>query len=139
MPAEKDHQALAQHNQDTIDYLLAGGDRFPDWIITVAFYKALHVIDAMFARHFDGHGVDHRIRGEYLKKDNRYRLIYRHYKALKEASSAARYLSETCVGGSYKTFTNYATMEDVKNEFLRFRLAKLEQSVNKLKPTKKQP
>lgn len=136
MPSEQDHLGLANHNQETIDYLCQGGDRFPDWVTTVAFYRAIHLIDAMFA-HQDIHPPDHKTRGEYLKRDNRYKAVYSHYSALREASGIARYLREDAGGRSFKTFKDYATMERVKSHFLGHALRHLELSISNLGPAKK--
>ena len=136
MPTDKDHQALAEHNQRTIDFLLTGGDEFPDWTATVAFYKAVHLIEALLAREYHTHGIDHANRGRILKQENRYTNIYRQYSALKEASTVARYLCESNGGRSYRTFTDYCTMERVKSEILGSRLKELEKSIANLKPRK---
>jgi hypothetical protein len=135
MPKEPEHLALAAHNQDTIDFLLTGGDRFPDWVATVAFYKALHLIDAMLDRDLGIDGVDHSRRRSILKHENRYKTIYGHYKALEEASTIARYLA--CpTGAAYKTFTDYLSPSQVKQQLLDHRLASIEKSIAGLRRIK---
>ena len=137
MPTEKDHLALAAHNQHAIDFLLTGGDEFPDWVTTVAFYKAVHLIEALIDRDYGIHGIDHTQRGRILKGENRYTNLYRHYNALKEASSIARYLAESEGGRSYRQFTDYLTMDQVKSEILAGRLKSIEKSISGLKPPKR--
>ena len=48
MPSKEAHLTAAKRNQATIDYLLAGDEHLP-WVVTVAFYKALHLVEAVFA------------------------------------------------------------------------------------------
>lgn len=136
MPTEKDHRALAAHNQEAIEHLLLAGDGFPDWVTTVAFYKALHVFEALLYRDYQLHGISHDQRSRILFKEPRYRQIARHYSVLKEASSIARYLCDTGGRRSYKTFSDYLTMETVKSEILS-RLKNLEQAAAALKPPPK--
>ncbi len=46
MPTKEAHVAVAKSNQRTIDYLLQTDDHL-GWVVTVAFYKALHIVEAM--------------------------------------------------------------------------------------------
>ena len=63
-----------------------------DWIVTIAFYKALHAVDSYFEKQgidSKGHDKRHPQRGEQVK---RYLgSIYVKYSALYEASIKARY------------------------------------------------
>lgn len=136
MPKENDHLVLAQHNQEAIDFLLTGGDRFPDWIATVAFYKALHLIDALLDREYGLDGIDHGNRRHILKQNRRYRVIYEHYKAMEEASTIARYLAAPG-GSAYRTFADYCSPEKVREHLLKHRLAGIEKSIENLKLSKK--
>ena len=128
--------ALAAHNQDTINFLLTGGDGYPDWVSTVAFYKAIHLVEALIAREFNTHGHDHKSRRAILKRHNRYANIYKQYVALEEAASIARYLCDTNGGRSFRTFTDYCTMADVKSMLLGVRLRELERSIQGLRTPK---
>ncbi len=132
MPSESDHLALAVHNQETVDFLLTGGDRFPDWVVTVAFYKALHLVDAMLDRLEGRHGVDHRTRSAILRGNHRYLNVLKHYNALKEASVVARYLSDQRGPQSYKTFADYCPPHKVKSEYVDGRLKELQKSIDHL-------
>lgn len=132
MPSESDHLVLAAHNQDTVDFLLTGGDRFPDWVVTVAFYKALHLVDAMLDRLEGKHGVDHRTRSTILRGNRRYLNVLKHYNALKEASVVARYLSARRGPRSYRTFADYCPPQRVKSEYVDGRLKELQKSIDRL-------
>ena len=86
MPSASDHLKLAQHNADTIQHLLTGEGGFPDWVATVAFYQALHLIEALIHNDFGQHGQNHKHRGDILKRENRYQKINQHCQVLQEAS-----------------------------------------------------
>jgi hypothetical protein len=94
MPSKEAHVAVARQNQLTIDYLLQSDEHLP-WVVTVAFYRALHIIEAVFAADSKSpmaHTDDHKIRNRLLKTTNRYRQLWRMYRPLWEASLIARYL-----------------------------------------------
>ncbi len=48
MASEAEHIDLASSNQNLIDHLIHE-NAFHDWLATVAFYKAIHVVEAVFA------------------------------------------------------------------------------------------
>jgi len=48
MPTVREHLAQCEHNQAFLDQL-PYADQFPDWVVTVCFYKAVHLIDAFLA------------------------------------------------------------------------------------------
>lgn len=127
MPTEAVHIAKANHNQALIERLLPDIDTFSDWITTIAFYKALHIVEAVFANNPRiGHGQNHEARERYLKAGpdrNKYRHIYEHYKPLYDASLVARYLAE---GGG--DFSEYLTSDDVRDLILGHYLHQVEQS-----------
>ena len=55
MATESDHISLANHNHGLLLHLLAHGG-YPDWAATVGFYKAVHIVEAVFATEVDpGH------------------------------------------------------------------------------------
>jgi hypothetical protein len=126
-----DHIALANRNQDALGFLLGEHTRFPEWITSIAFYKALHVVDAMLDN--DGAPVphDHRSRARILKSDRRYSNVYKHYHALWNASSVARYLTE--LGGKdYKAFADFLAADRVRADMVNHRLHQVEESALKL-------
>ena len=123
---------MAAHNQETVDFLLTGEGRFTDWVVTVAFYKALHLVDAMLDRLEGKHGVDHSYRSAILRGNRRYLNVLKHYNALKEASVVARYLSDQRGTQSYKSFADYCPPERVKSEYVDGRLKELQKSIDHL-------
>ena len=66
MPSDLTHIALANRNQKTLDHLKDDVKKNAEWIVTVAFYKALHIVEAIFfhseavpgtgRRHVQDHG-----------------------------------------------------------------------------------
>ncbi len=130
MPSEQAHIALANRNQQAIDYLLAAKDPFPEWVVSIAFYKALHLVEAVLSR--DGaHTATHEDRERVLKSTHKYEFIYKHYGVLKRASLIARYLKING-GQELSSFAQYMTIDQVKAQLLALRLKPIEQSVRRM-------
>lgn len=132
MATEASHIALANRNHDALCVLLAANDEHPEWVATIAFYKALQIVEAAFATVGIGHGCGHSKRLEILQdKKNGFTNFCKHYEALLEASEVARYLGSRPVppsttGDSYSSFSSYMTMADVKTVLLQKRLMNVE-------------
>lgn len=67
MAGELEHVALANKNHQALAALLTAKDEHPEWIATIAFYKALQIIEATFAHRGIGHGHGHSKRLEILQ------------------------------------------------------------------------
>lgn len=130
MPCKQDHLSLASHNQNTIQYLLKDINTFSDWIVIVAFYKAIHMIEALRAHAFKDHSHSHESREIFLKSQNRFYSLYRNYTALKEAAQIARYLNSKC-NGDFSSFSQYLSPQDVKSQILDHELPHFESTLNK--------
>ena len=134
MPSKEDHLTKAEHNKGVMQYLLERKPGCPDWVVTVAFYCALHLVDALLACDKDStaqrHPHDHNSRERVLKQ-NRYKAISKHYLPLKNASIIARYLSEL-KGRSYRSFSDYMGMDRVRTTIINHRLLQIEKSVRHL-------
>ena len=94
MPRLDAHIAKAVHNIKTMK-LLTGDNTTKDWVVTVAFYAALHIVDAVLYEKNTGlgrHGRDHATRDQTVKYDNRFTQIWRCYRPLQNESIVARYL-----------------------------------------------
>jgi hypothetical protein len=77
MASERDHIACANRTQKTIGHLLQDCATHSPWIATTAFYKALHVVEAVFANDSTvGHTPDHDQREQTLKRTRKYAHIY---------------------------------------------------------------
>lgn len=93
MSKPADHIAFANRCQKTLDYLLLEHNQFSEWIATVAFYKAIHIAEAMFAANEPNatkHSIDHKSRNQLLQRG--YGDFYKHFLHLWTASNIARYL-----------------------------------------------
>jgi hypothetical protein len=131
MPSKDAHLAAAKANQNAIDYLLVRIKDFPGWTITIAFYKALHIVEALFA--VDGqevaqHTDSHEERNSLLKKTKRYQQIWIFYRKLYQASLIARYLQEDEKGKDCEVFSKYMPPEDVKQLALGHWLLQIQKS-----------
>lgn len=136
MASEDDHLAMARGNHEALLHLWSGKERFGGWVATVAFYKAVHLVEAMLARSGQ-HGCDHKHREEFLKQ-KKFQHIYLHYRPLKSASMIARYLADFA-GPVYRSFIDYMPVEKVKSELLDYRLHEVEKSAAKSLAPKFQP
>lgn len=131
MPAKAAHLTLAHHNQDLLDHLVSTQlEKFPDWIATVAFYKAVHLVEALFDHHGYPHSINHEMRNEQIKGDNRYKNIFKHYFPLQTASRCARYLFNP-FPGTPREFTDIYAPDDVQGKLLNHHLHQLENSVKR--------
>lgn len=94
------HLIQARHNEDLVQLLDPGSVEFPDWVITVTFYSALHYVEAGFSNN------DNILHSHLEKKSRepihhtRLRLLrskysmtaYQSYRNLYDASFISRYL-----------------------------------------------
>ena len=125
------HLEQANHNHSLLADLLPKVHQFPDWIATVAFYKALHVVEAVFAcENPSRHGTDHPDRDRCLKQTNRYSKIYQHYRPLTAASMVARYM-----GQGHANFSAYMTPKQVFDNLISNDLHQLERAATKFLKT----
>jgi hypothetical protein len=138
MPSEKCHLAVADRNQKAIDFLLPAIADHSEWITTIAFYKAVHLVEAVFTHDpVIRHGINHENREAALKGNKRYAQIWRFYRLLWSASTVARYLQDR--DNDYSSFSEYLSTDDVKTKVLSHWLVQIEASVKKflaVKPLK---
>ena len=90
MPTTQDHIDKQTDTQITMSYLQQSQDtpQHADWIVTTAFYKALHAVDSYLAG-LDIHPRGHPERNQHVRKW--LNGIYQQYLALYDASRDARY------------------------------------------------
>lgn len=96
-----DHVSQANHNKELAHRLdSSGGLKYRDWLITIAFYAAIHYVEAFFTTVKDvGHTEVACSQGE-GRHPFRERMVKRHlgrecwssYRKLSNASTLARYL-----------------------------------------------
>jgi hypothetical protein len=134
MPSDADHFAAAARNQALLDHLLPQVKQFPEWVAVVAFYKAMHVVEAVLYRtHREKHTFGHERRNEVLKSNRRYDHLYKHYWPLFNASLVARYMEVGGRGGgSFPRFADYIPPAAVVADLIRHYLHQVEQTAAKL-------
>ena len=91
MPEAHSHLRQTRHNRELILALDPASTPFLDWVVTVAFYAALHRVEAWFAGkglHFESHDQ----RDDWLTKAKELRRgVWPRYKELEFQSRQARY------------------------------------------------
>lgn len=90
MPTTQEHIEKQSRTRITLSYLQQSHNspQHADWIVTLAFYKALHVVDSYLAKQ-GIHPKGHRLRNQQVQ--NHLGNIHREYSALYRASRKARY------------------------------------------------
>lgn len=132
MPSDFNHIRIANKFQTTINFLLTQKEQHAEWITTIAFYKALHIIEAVFYNQKSiRHGHNHEDREQYLKRDNKFKNIFKHYRPLWAASTVARYLEDQSRKKDYGTFHDYLPIENIEPEILNHRLRQIEKTAKK--------
>ena len=135
MSLEADHIELANRNHETLLYLVKEAESHPEWVATVAFYKAVQIIEAIFDVDSRGHSNGHDNRINSLKCP-KYRELFRAYRPLYAASLVARYLEDTSARKfepgnppkkCYSRFTDYMPADRVVHSLLKKRLDVIEQ------------
>jgi hypothetical protein len=109
-----------QHNRHLLSKI---GPEYSDWIITITFYTALHVIDALFCFDKVPNPVNHETRNRILENNNRYSKIWYCYRPLYSASRTARYLADP---------SQWVPFNDIQQKIFEARLYPIENSYLKL-------
>jgi hypothetical protein len=124
MSTEAAHIALANRNQAALDHLLTDEHTCSEWIAVVAFYKSLHVVEAIFAKESaPWHLHDHHKRLERLKTSRKYSLLFSPYRAMWSAALVARYLAHQPSDSSrredsYACFNDYLPVANIRPKLL---------------------
>ncbi len=111
MATEQAYLDKAKSNQRFLDTI---SDEFPDWLATVAFYKAVHLVEAVFAR-AERPSKNHSDRNYRLKR--KYKSIWMAFHPLYNSSKVARYTG------------NRLDPKDVRGVLIAVRLADVEELV----------
>lgn len=117
--------ALANRDQAALDRLV-DSEGHAEWIATIAFYKALHIVDAIFEHNDIGRPDGHNYRLTELKRGRRFLPIYQHYRPLWNASSIARYLYDRETRAQYASFAQFMPADKVAERLIRGRLFPIE-------------
>lgn len=119
MAASTEHIALANVNHATLMYLLQDHQSHPEWIATIAFYKAVQIVEAVIALR-NQHSEDHKSRLGRVKVS--YPELFTDLNTLYGKSRIARYLHD---GAS--SFRAHMTADQVVDHLVGKRLLRLEQ------------
>lgn len=123
MAHEADHDAKWKHNRRFLETIPSD---YPDWLVTVLFYAAVHTVESLFARDRKPSSDSHHDRRSLLRSENRYQKIWKNYRALDEASQICRY--HAC----QRTDSNWISMNHVHSDLLKKYYA-IEKSICKLR------
>lgn len=129
MPSESSHLSTAIENRATA-VKLADREEGLAWATTIAFYSALHLVEAAFAHggdHFDSHAS----RNQHLKEERSLQAIWRHYKPLYDHSLKARYLTDED-GSAEALVRKHLGVDGVQQKILNHHLRQVEKSVAKI-------
>lgn len=89
MPSASQHRIKAETNRKFLATISL--DDFPEWVVVVAFYTGIHLVERLRAAGGDGHSKDHDDRLTYVQ--NVHPSIHTAYHQLQNASMLARYQS----------------------------------------------
>jgi len=90
MPTTNEHISKAIHNSLFSNHLKSSTNEYSDWVVTVYFYTALHLIDAYLAT-LGKHPPSHHSRDTHIQRVSGLREIYPDYRDLEDLSRDARY------------------------------------------------
>ena len=127
MASEQNHVALANRNHLLLVELIAA-QKHSEWIATVAFYKAVHLVEAVFAYKHSRHSNSHTERLGWLKIDHAIGSCFGAYRSLMNASLVARYLDSGESGG-VSTFESFMPLNDVIATLVYGKLVKVERTI----------
>lgn len=133
MPSRDAHIAAARQNEAALRHMLSSDDHLA-WVVTIAFYKALHIMEAVFAADPAApahHTDDHIDRNRILKTTTRYQHFWKMYRPLWQASLVARYLRENDSAPTHDVFSAHLPKADVESRVLGHWLHQIEQSAEK--------
>jgi hypothetical protein len=114
MPLIDQHIKQAKHNEEFVVFCNPTASPYPDWIVTIIFYAAIHYIEAALAiknKHSDDHASRENLIVHHI--DN-YNLLYIAHRNLKDRSRKARY---NCISVApaqiADAFVNLAKVKDI--------------------------
>src|SRR5260370_35360770 len=99
MASEADHIALANKCHDALIALLADAEQHSEWITTIAFYKAVQIIEAVFTQSGIPSSARHPSRSESLTRKLGNQPLFQPYQFLLTAPRSARYLHDEAGNG----------------------------------------
>ena len=91
MSSKTQHEERVLHNRKFFDSVQT--DVYPDWAIVILFYRAVHLIEAIFDSHGSAHSCSHDERKRIMNDDPSYysNNLRINYRELESLSRQARY------------------------------------------------
>ena len=120
MPRESDHRNRWFHNRAFVGTI---NDAYCDWILTAAFYAAVHAVETLVAHDGLPNHTSHEARNQTLQKTNKYKQIWKHYHTLYNVSLTTRY---------HCSPDTWISAEQIKKKLIPSYLYPVEKSVQKL-------
>lgn len=130
MAREIDHISLANKNHAALRVLVPLVTEHPEWVATIAFYKAVQIVEAVLVKTKNGPSSDHKSRRHAIRYKLKDLQLLQHYVALLNASKVARYLVDSD-GRSYRQFSDLVHPDKVVDKLLKGRLIPVEQLASK--------
>ena len=132
MPTKTAHEKAAKDNLSALKYCQERIEDFPQWATVIAFYTALHVVEAVFAADTEltasnrAHSDDHYDRNDKLKRNKRFQHIWKHYQPLFNDSLIARYLqSDRTTPDFFESFSDYMSPSDIVDTHINHNLRQI--------------
>lgn len=91
MPTPDQHRQQAENNKAFIRVLDLDTTPYLGWVVTAAFYAALHLVEWFLTSRGRTGRRDHQLRDAYISREADLRAIYDDYTELKYQSEGARY------------------------------------------------
>lgn len=91
MASVNNHLTQASHNKDFLNIIWPQYPEYPDWVVTVIFYVAIHLLEAYFDKQLSKSSHDYQDREDTITQTLELRPIYSHYNELKRLSMDSRY------------------------------------------------
>lgn len=98
MPSADQHRIKAEGNRRFLHSISV--DDHPDWVVVVAFYTAVHLVEQLRAAAGDGDSTGHEDRLAYVQE--KHAEIHTAYHILQNASMLARYQSNSAFFGQFQ-------------------------------------
>lgn len=113
MPTEAEHRAQALRNEQFLRGLQSSSTQYADWVVTVAFYAAVHLVEARLAK-LGIHSPDHDKRNSYVTILSEFKPVYREYMELYFFSLQSRYGCQFSSWTPSKVETVISKLQQVK-------------------------
>jgi hypothetical protein len=118
VPSKNQHLQIAQHNEQFFAALDLSSGPARGWASTVAFYAALHYVEAFFGTRAK-HSADHRTRDNNMVQHTETMSIYDQFCELKNISTRARYHGRYPNDHEFKNQILPA-LRDVQTEMMKY-------------------